>query len=93
MVDHWNCLPREAVIAPNLTEFKDRHLDWALSHISFRFSARCRELDLLILMGPFQPGIFYGSVTNPGAENGRVWRTLYQTASFPPGNHGPLFPA
>lgn len=45
---------------------------------------RCRELDLMILMGPFQPG------TNPGAGNGRVWRTMHPTASFPPGNDGLL---
>lgn len=35
-------------------------------------------------MGPFQPG------TNPGAGNGRVWRAMHPTASFPPGNGGLL---
>lgn len=29
---HWNSPPREAVTAPNLTEFKE-HLDSALSHM------------------------------------------------------------
>ena len=31
-VAHWNRLPREAVTAPSLSEFK-RHLDCALSHM------------------------------------------------------------
>ena len=33
VVAHWNRLPREAVTAPNLSEFK-KHLDCALSHMA-----------------------------------------------------------
>ncbi|KFW11355.1 hypothetical protein N327_12217, partial [Fulmarus glacialis] len=32
VVSHWNRLPREAVTAPSLSEFKER-LDDALSHM------------------------------------------------------------
>lgn len=31
VVGHWNSLPREVVMAPNRTEFKE-HLDSAVSH-------------------------------------------------------------
>ena len=32
VVSHWTRLPREAVTAPSLSEFKE-HLDNALSHV------------------------------------------------------------
>jgi len=32
VVGHWNRLPRELVVAPSLSEFKE-HVDDALSHV------------------------------------------------------------
>ena len=62
VVGHWNRLPRKVVIAPSLPEFKKcvgsgfRHMVWFLGGPVWN-----QELDSVILMGPFQLRIFYGS--------------------------------
>ncbi|KAK4815409.1 hypothetical protein QYF61_001397 [Mycteria americana] len=55
---HWNRLPREVVMAPSLSEFKERLRDGVV----LGGPARSRELDLIILMGPFRLEIFCDSV-------------------------------
>ncbi|KAJ7420644.1 hypothetical protein WISP_47492 [Willisornis vidua] len=58
VVGHFNNLPREVVTT--LAEHK-KCLDNALRHmVSFlRCSTEAKELDLMILMGPFQMSMFY----------------------------------
>ena len=54
-VEHWNRLPREAATAPSLTLFK-KPLDRALTHMVSIWGCpvQGQELDLMILVGPFQ---------------------------------------
>ena len=64
VVGHWNRLPRAVVTAPNLSELKE-HLDDALSRdLVLGSPVRSRELDSMILLGPFQLEIFYDSMIN-----------------------------
>jgi len=59
-VEHWNRLPREVVMALSLPEFKKhpdshaRYMVWLLVG-----SAWSQELDMIILLSPFQLRIFY----------------------------------
>jgi len=61
VVSHWNSVPREVVMKPSLCEFKE-HLDNELSHVVLGSPMRSRELDSVILMGPFQLEIFCDSI-------------------------------
>lgn len=62
VVGHWNRFPREVVMVPRLTEFK-KPLDNALRHMvgSLGCLVRGQDLDSMILVGPCQLSIFYGS--------------------------------
>jgi len=66
VVRHWNRLPRAAVMAPIMPEFK-KHLDKALRHRAWFLGGPVwsQELNLIILRGLFQLGIFYDSVSEP----------------------------
>ena len=60
---HWHRLPREVVTAPSLPECK-KHLDNTLRNmVSFLDGpVWSQELDLMILVGPFQLRIFCDSM-------------------------------
>lgn len=64
VVQHWNRLPRAAVTAPSLTEFK-KCLGNTLGHV-VRFwggPLESWELSSMILVGPSQLRLFYDSMT------------------------------
>ena len=61
VVGHWNRLPRKVFVAPSLSEFKEC-LDNVSYGLVLESPVRSRELDSMILMGPFQLEIFYDSV-------------------------------
>ena len=63
MVEHWNRLPWEAVTAPSLTLFK-KHLGNTLRHMVWIWGCplQGQELDLMILVGPFQFRTFHDSM-------------------------------
>ena len=63
MVGHWDRLPRAVVMALSLPEFKKR-LDNALRHRVWFLGdpVWSQELDLMILVGPFQLKIFYDPI-------------------------------
>jgi len=58
VVDHCNRLPREAVTAPSLSQFKECRDDAESYGLVLGSPARSMKLDSMILMGPFQLGIF-----------------------------------
>lgn len=58
VVNHWIMIPRELVIALNLSDFKEQ-LDDTLILGS---PVKSRKLELTIFMGPFQLELFYDSV-------------------------------
>ena len=69
VVTHWNRLPRDVVTAPSLSEF--RRVGTVLLVMWSEFLGRpvwCQELDSMIVVGPFQLGIFYDYLNRRGSS-------------------------
>ena len=73
MVKHWNKLPMEVLKALSLLVFK-KCLDNALTY-KVELWVWSQEVDLMILVGPFQVTIYCDSVTS------NIYYVLLQTES------------